>query len=295
MNNYLKLPMLLLFCRLLLPANAQKADTLRLSLPRAIEIAIQQSPTVRSARHTFLAQHWNYRYYRANYLPSVTLESSSYVNNVINKITQGDGTSLFLGQSQFGSDLVMNINQNIALTGGTLFLKSSTDYLREVESKTNMFSTVPISIGYTQSLFGHNSLKWDRMIEPLRYTEAKKSYAETLELVKAQACNIFFNLASAQEDVEIACSNFANADTLYRMAQGRYKLGTITENEMLQLEIRRLSEETNMMDCRIAYDEELNSLRSFLALPQGVAVLLLLPDSVPQLSVPLSDAMDYAM
>ena len=129
MNNYLKLPMLLLFCRLLLPANAQKADTLRLSLPRAIEIAIQQSPTVRSARHTFLAQHWNYRYYRANYLPSVTLESSSYVNNVINKITQGDGTSLFLGQSQFGSDLVMNINQNIALTGGTLFLKSSTDYL----------------------------------------------------------------------------------------------------------------------------------------------------------------------
>ncbi len=295
MNNYLKLPMLLLFCWLLLPANAQKADTLRLSLTRAIEIAIQQSPTVRSARHTFLAQHWNYRYYRANYLPSVTLESSSYVNNVINKITQGDGTSLFLGQSQFGSDLVMNINQNIALTGGTLFLKSSTDYLREVESKTNMFSTVPISIGYTQSLFGHNSFKWDRMIEPLRYTEAKKSYAETLELVKAQACNIFFNLASAQEDVEIACSNFANADTLYRMAQGRYKLGTITENEMLQLEIRRLSEETNMMDCRIAYDEELNSLRSFLALPQGVAVLLLLPDSVPQLSVPLSDAMDYAM
>ncbi len=294
-NNLVQPALLPLFMLLLLPVNAQKADTLYLSLPRAIEIAVQQSPTVRSARHTFLAQHWNYRYYRANYLPSVTLASSSYINNVINKITQGDGTSLFLGQSQFGSDLVLNINQNIALTGGTLFLKSSADYLREVENKTNMFSTIPISIGYTQSLFGHNSLKWDRQIEPLRYTEAKKSYAETLELVRAQVCSSFFNLASAQSDVEMARSNFANADTLYRMAQGRYKLGTITENEMLQLEIRRLSEEANMMDSRIAYEEELNSFRSFLALPQGVAVLLLLPDSVPQFNVPLGDALDYAM
>ena len=198
-NNLVQPALLLLFMLLLLPVNAQKADTLYLSLPRAIEIAVLQSPTVRSARHTFLAQHWNYRYYCANYLPSVTLASSSYINNVINKITQGDGTSLFLGQSQFGSDLVLNINQNIALTGGTLFLKSSADYLREVENKTNMFSTIPISIGYTQGLFGHNSLKWDRQIEPLRYTEAKKSYAETLEFVRAQVCSSFFNLASARK------------------------------------------------------------------------------------------------
>ena len=42
----------------------------------------------------------------------------------------------------------------------------------------NMFSTVPVSIGYRQSLFGYNSLKWDRRIEPLRYAEAKKLECE---------------------------------------------------------------------------------------------------------------------
>ena len=97
-------------------------------------------------------------------------------------------------------------------------------------------------------LFGHNSLKWDRRIEPLRYTEAKKNYAEAIELVAASTCNYFFNLASAQSDVVTANNNYANADTLYRMAQGRYKIGTITENEMLQLEIRRLSEENGNED-----------------------------------------------
>ena len=302
-TNRLSLSVISLFVRrgllllLLLPSCsfAWEGDTLTLTLPQAIEMAKKQSPSARSARHTFLAQYWNYRYYRANYLPSLTLSSSPYINNEINKITQGDGTSLFLSQSQFGGDLSLSINQNIPLTGGTFFIRSSVNYLREMESKMNMFSTVPVSIGYSQSLFGYNSLKWDRRIEPLRYAEAKKSYAETIELVSAQACNHFFNLATAQSNLRMAHDNYANADTLYRMAQGRYKLGTITENEMLQLEIRRLSEEANAMDAQIAHEETLQQFRSFLGLGQDTFITLLLPDSVPDFTVPFPQALEMAM
>ena len=302
-TNRLSLSLISLFVKrallllLLLPSCsfAWEGDTLTLTLPQAIEMAKKQSPSARSARHTFLAQYWNYRYYRANYLPSLTLSSSPYINNEINKITQGDGTSLFLSQSQFGGDLSLSINQNIPLTGGTFFIRSSVNYLREMESKMNMFSTVPVSIGYSQSLFGYNSLKWNRRIEPLRYAEAKKSYAETIELVSAQACNHFFNLATAQSNLSMALDNYANADTLYRMAQGRYKLGTITENEMLQLEIRRLSEEANAMDAQIAHEETLQQFRSFLGLGQDTFITLLLPDSVPDFTVPFSEALEMAM
>ena len=304
-TNRLSLSVISLFVRrglfllllLLLPSCsfAWEGDTLTLTLPQAIEMAKKQSPSARSARHAFLAQYWNYRYYRANYLPSLTLSSSPYINNEINKITQGDGTSLFLSQSQFGGDLSLSINQNIPLTGGTFFIRSSVNYLREMESKMNMFSTVPVSIGYSQSLFGYNSLKWDRRIEPLRYAEAKKSYAETIELVSAQACNHFFNLATAQSNLRMAHDNYANADTLYRMAQGRYKLGTITENEMLQLEIRRLSEEANAMDAQIAHEETLQQFRSFLGLGQDTFITLLLPDSVPDFTVPFPQALEMAM
>ena len=128
---------------------AQEAqDTLVLDLQQVISLALEQSPTARSARHSFLSQHWNYRNFRANYLPSVTLTSSPYINNQINKITQGDGSSLYLRQSQLGADLNLSINQNISWTGGTFFIKTSANYHRELSSHTNMFSTVPISIGY---------------------------------------------------------------------------------------------------------------------------------------------------
>ena len=294
-NNFAGVFLALLLAFPFATAQAQRSDTLFLTLPDAIKLALEQSPTARSARHTFLAQYWNYRYYRANYLPSITLTSSPYINNEINKITQGDGTSLFLSQSQFGGDLTLSINQNIALTGGTFFIRSSANYLREMESRMNMYSTIPVSVGYTQSLFGYNSLKWDRRIEPIRYAEAKKNYAETIELVSAGASSYFFNLATAQSNLKMARSNYANADTLYRMAQGRYKLGTITENEMLQLEIRRLSEETNAMDARISAEEQMNSFRSFLGIAQDTPVALLLPDSVPEFQVPLHSALEKAM
>lgn len=282
----------LAFCKSI---NASSADTLVLSLKDMKELAQRQSPSAQSARNTFLSAYWNYRYHRANYLPSVTLSSTPYINKEVNKITQSDGTAMFIKQDQFGADLSLKVNQNISWTGGSLFVKSTLNRLDEFQNKTTAYSSQPLVIGYEQSLFGYNSLKWDKRIEPIRYREAKKQYAETLEIISATACNYFFSLASAKTELEMARQNFASADTLYTMAQGRYKIGTITENEMLQLEINRLNEETNVMDAEINLKEVMQSVRSFLGIEQDITLQLIMPDSVPQFEVPLSQALELAL
>ena len=269
-------------------------DTLVLDLQAAISLAQQQSPSAQSARNSFLSAYWNYRYYRANYLPSVTLTSSPYINKEMNKITQSDGTALFLKQDQFGADLTLKINQNISLTGGSLFVKSSLNRLDELQNKTTSYSSKPLMIGYEQRLFGYNALKWERRTEPLRYQEAKKKYAETLELVSVQTCRYFFSLASAQTELEMARQNFASADTLYHMAQGRYEIGTITENEMLQLEINRLNVETSVMDAEINLKETMQDISSYLGL-EPCEIKLIIPDSVPQFEVPMAQALELAL
>ncbi len=278
-----------------LRVSAAQADTLVLDLPATISIAQRQSPSVQSARNTFLSAYWSYRYHQANYLPSVTLSSSPYINKEVNKITQSDGTAVFLKQDQFGADLTLKINQNIALTGGSLFVKSSLNRLDELQNNTTAYSSQPLTIGYEQSLFGYNSLKWDRRIEPIRYQESKKRYAESLEIVSATACGYFFSLAQAQAELEMAQQNFASADTLYQMAKGRYENGTISENEMLQLEINRLNEETNVMDAQVELREKMQTIRSFLGLPQSQEVRLEIPSEVPAFEVPLQHAMELAL
>ena len=65
------------------------------------------------------------------------------------------------------------------------------------QSAGDFFESQPLVVGYEHSLFGYNSLKWDKRIEPIRYREARKQYAETLEVISATACRHFFSLASA--------------------------------------------------------------------------------------------------
>ena len=50
---------------------------------------------------TFLAAYWNHRYFRANYLPSLTLSSAPYINKEKNRITQSDGTVRFIRQDHY--------------------------------------------------------------------------------------------------------------------------------------------------------------------------------------------------
>ena len=241
-------------------ATAQQEESITLSLQQAIEIAQENSPEAQAARHTYRAAYWNYRFFRANYLPSVTLTSSPTLNREINKITQPDGTNQF----------------------------------DEFEDNHTAYNTQPIVIGYEQQLFGYNSLKWDHRIEPLRYREARKAYAEALELVASETSTLFFNLATAQTNLDIAAYNYASADTLYRYAEGRYNIGTITENEMLQLEINKLTEETNMMNARIEVEDQMQTLRSFLGINREINLRVVPEDSIPQFEISLQKALQLA-
>ncbi len=266
-------------------------EALELTLQQTIHHAQEKSPDAQSARHSFRSSYWNYRYYRANYLPNLTLTSNPYLDRAINKVTMGDGSVKFVEQNLLATDLTLSLTQNVPWTGGTFFVETSAQRIDLFSDDSHSYQTSPVNIGYSQSLFGYNSLKWDRRIEPVRYREARKRYVETLELVAAAATQKFFALATAQSNYEIASTNYANADTLYMYARGRYDIGTISENEMLQLEINKLTEETNRMNARIEVDNAMQELRSYLGIQQDVELKVRIEDFVPDLQIDLNEAL----
>lgn len=287
---YKKILLLLIACGTLITIDAQE-HTMELTLGQTIEHARRQSPDAQTAQHSFRSAYWNYKYYRANYLPALKLTSDPYLNRAINKITMSDGSVKFVEQNLLSTDLTLSLTQNIPWTGGTLFVETSAQRLDLFSDNSTSWQTSPINVGYSQSLFGYNSLKWNRRIEPLRYQEAKKTYVETLELVAANATQKFFALATAQSNYEIASTNYANADTLYTYAQGRYNIGTITENEMLQLELNKLTEETNRMNAHIEVENCMQELRSYLGIQEDILIKVDVSDHVPNLHIDLSTAL----
>lgn len=261
------------------------AKVMVLTLDEVVEKARTDSPDAMAARHSFRSAYWNYRSFRANYLPSVSLTSGPELMRTINKVTLADGSEKYVSQNMLTVDGGLTIRQNVPFTGGSFFVESSIQRMELFDTKTVSFRTSPVVVGYSQSLFGYNSLKWDRRIEPLRYREAQKTYVETLELVSADAVRKFFALAAAQRDYEMACFNYANADTLYQFARGRYDIGTITENELLQLELNRLTESTNQMDAMIEVDNCRQELCSFLGLDKHVVLEVRIDREVPRFEV----------
>lgn len=266
-----------------------------LTLEEVIELAQTQSPSILSARHTFRAQYWSYRSHRANYLPWLTFTSSPNLNRIINPITLPDGTVSFVQQNNVSTDASFFITQNVALTGGTFTLRSSLSRMDQLTTGTHSYRAQPITLGYRQALFGFNQWRWNQRINPLRFEEAKRRYVEQLESVARSAVTQFFRLVHAQSAVEMAALNLANAEMLFTFAQGRYNLGTITENEMMQHETNKLRAEISVMQDRQSLENAIQGIRAFLGIRDTRPIQVTVDSAIPVFLVNEQEALAHAL
>lgn len=293
MRYFLFLLMLFLFAP---DGYGQYGDVMRLTLGDAIVLAQKQSPDILVARHAFRSSYWNYCFYKANYLPSLTFTSTPSFNHRFNLVSLAGGVSEYVEQNQLETSGALSVTQNIPWTGGMLSVRTDARRLDLYGSnRSHTYNVNPVIVSYEQAIFGYNSLKWDKRIEPLRFEEGKRNYVESMELVAAKTILCFFNLAKAQTNLQIARTNYANADTLYAFAKGRYEIGTITENEMLQLEVNRLNEESNMLGAQTEVDNYMQELRSFLGITEGRRIEVLAESEIPTLQVDLEKAIGKAI
>ena len=88
--------------------------------------------------------------------------------------------------------------------------------------------------------------------------------------------------------------NFANADTLYKIAQGRFQLGTIAENELLELQLSWLNTETIRKEAEMNLRDREIRLKSFLGFNENVKLELILPTDIPALQVDPEEVLELA-
>ena len=259
----------------------------KLTLSEVIDLAHEQSLMALLSRHTFRRSYWEYRSYQASTRPGLTLTGTlPSLTMATESVIQPDGTEEFVDRSFMRTSLTAQLNQNIWLTGGRVFITS------ELQRNDNFgedppynYLSNPVTIGFAQPINGYNQFKWDRKIEPLKYDAAKLTYINAMERVSQRAVGYFFDLALAQINLQIAEKNLANSDTLYQIAQGRYELGTIAENDLLQLELSRLNSETSFNEATIDLELRRSRLRSFLGFNERVGLELILPTDIPQINI----------
>ena len=272
----------------LLFASGVMAQTKNYTLNEVVQLARSKSPAWLSAETRKENNYWLFKTYRSNYNPQLVLTGTlpSY-NKSVNPITQPDGSIAYREVNNNSMNVQLGLSQIIAPTGGSVSVYSNLNRFDDFQNDSTFtqFSGEPVSIGLNQPIFQFNSFKWDKLIKPLEYEESQRKYFEELEQISISATRVFFKLLLAQINYDIANKNVESNDTIFQIAQGRYNLGKITENDLLQLELNLVNSGLAVSQALVDQESASLNLKAFVGLSDTEAIKLILPEEIPAFTV----------
>lgn len=298
MNNYFRIGLIFLSLSIFYPAilTAQEIDLGTLTLQESIEIAQENSPVARANRYSLVSSRWAYQSFKADLYPSLSLsgDAPNFNKNIFTNRLD-DGTLTFISQRQSDATASISIDQNILPTGGRLSLSSGLTRLGIFAGEnTYRWQSTPLVVGLQQPLFQFNELKWRNRLEPLRNEIAQKEFVQEMEALAVQVTAGFFDIFLARINVENAEFNVARNDSIYTISQGRFQVGNIAENDLLQTELELRNAESSLTRSRIDYQRALNNFKILLGYTTDVTLDLEAPDDLPDIDVNIELAKQLA-
>lgn len=274
-----------------------RAQSLVLSLERTISIAADSSLEAFRSKNMYLSGYWQFRTYKAGRLPSLTLDltPAEYYRDITRRYDSGEDIDVYRKQQSYYAGGGLKIEQNLDLLGGSFFLDSRLGYIRNFgDNSYTQVTSVPIRVGYNQSLIGYNPFRWERKIEPLKYEKVKKELLYNRETISEQATTYFFALAMAQAEFDLARDNVASTDTLYRTGQQRHKIASISQADLLTLKLDAVNARNTLQNANIALKRAMFSLASYLNLDKNTELRLRLPGRPMNMTIAVDEAIVLA-
>ena len=288
---------LILLALLAAPAALPAQPSLTLDLRQTIRLANDSSLEAFRAQNMYLSGYWEYRTYRANRLPSLTLDltPAQYYRDITRRYDSEADIDVYRTQQSFYAYGNLSLRQNFDLTGGTFYANTSLGYMRNFgANRYTQYTSVPFQVGYSQDLVGYNPFRWERRIEPLKYEKVKKQYLYNAEQVSEQATTYFFQLAMAQAEYDLAADQLASSDTLYRIGRERFKIAAISRADLLTLELDHVNATNTLQTAASSLRRAMFALASFLDLPKDTRLRLILPGPPRGFTVSVDKALAMA-
>lgn len=279
-------------------AQSQNPNNLgTLSLDECIRVAQKQSSVAKAARYALVSSKWQYKSFQADLLPSLSFSGDvpGYNKSIFPNVLD-NGQVVFSSRKQSEASASLSVDQNILLTGGTLSVSSGITRLGIFKGENSyLWQSTPLVLGLQQPIFQFNSLKWRDKTEPLQYKIAKKQYVEDMEDISLTVTQRFFDVYLAKINLQNAKFNVTRNDSIYQISKGRYNVGSIAENDLLQSELALRNAESTLTSAQIEYNRVLNEFKILLGYPTDVNLDLKEPEKLPKISVDVDKAKQLAL
>ena len=186
--------------------------------------------------------------YRASLKPRLDLAANlpNYFRTST-EVTQDDGTIAFREIELNNSSVALLATQRIGTTGGTIGLETRLQRTDNFALGNKTYNGAPVRLNFRQPILAFNPWKWDRRLLPLQVTATRRALDAARADAALDATDLFFDLVSADQERRIAETNRAANQTLYRIAEERYRLGKVNRGDLVQLELELASAEQNLL------------------------------------------------
>ncbi len=269
-----------------------------LTLEEVIELAKANSVAAKRAETQRNVDYWSYRVFRASLQPQLLLRGTvpQYTDRP-SATTQNDGTVAFRSINQNNSDLSLGLQQVLPWTNTTVSFETNISRFDNYTagSETTLYQGDPVGITISQPLFAVNQFKWNKQIEPLEYERSKRAYVQDIEGASREAARRFFQLLIEQKNLEIEQQNEAAADTINKIQQGRYNIGTTTEDEVLNAELNLITAQSQAAQALLDVQSRTLDLRNYIGLTDDVDLELIPPADAPDFQIDYEEALRYAI
>ena len=281
------------FCFSLISAQEKEVN---LRLEDCVEIADAGSLQAFKAKNLYMSSYWEFRSFKAGRLPTISFQFSplQYTNSITQRYDYEKNIDVFRQQQSISSSGGISVSQKLDLTGGTFTLNTGLNYLRSSGDYIHkQFSSTPFRIGYSQSLFGLNHFKWSKKIEPLKYEKAQKQYLYSREEIAETATKHFFDLALAQSEYDMSVENLSSADSLYLAGKERSRISTISQADLLTLELDLINAENSLENASTYLQRTMNRFITFFGFDPDEKIRLILPEKPDNIIISIEEALIY--
>ncbi|OUJ72248.1 hypothetical protein BXP70_19680 [Hymenobacter crusticola] len=276
----------LLFASVAVAQPTTPAQPSTLTLPQAIDLALLQSSVAKQAVTDRETSYWQYRSFRADYKPQLALEGTlPNYSRTITPVTQPDGTTNFRYVRINNSYLASTLTQGIGLTGGKISIGSNLQRFDNFEGNQRLYNSNPVAIGISQPIAGFNSLSWNKRIEPLRYGESQRQYVEDREVIARRVTEYYFDVLLQQVNAKVARQNLHASEEMLRMGRERHRLGRLSENDLLLLELNLLNAQQAEVQANIDAQNAAVDFKGYTGLTIDPSTALNVPAATPKLAV----------
>ena len=287
----------IVYLALLVIFSASAQQKVTLDLDRTVRLATDSTLAAQKYQSTYNASRYQYLSWQATRKPQFSLNSTPvmYERYMTQRYLSMEDIDVYRQQRMLYSQAGISATQTMERWGGQFYGSTQLGYLRTFgDQNQTQFMSVPIAVGYKQELMFYNPLKWAKQIEPLKLTLAEKNLTYGIETISEKAVSKFFTLALAQDQLRMAEEYLASCDTIYAIAQRRFKIASISKAELSILELEKTNARTTLANARISRQRAAQELAIYLGMERTTDIELVIPPVMQSLHIDAAEAIQYA-